>query len=60
MKEEGKIVMKKPTKVNLGSMTSSEVPGAAYGKLRKSPSEEKDDTMKGRGKDCYEDFYKGD
>jgi hypothetical protein len=50
MKGEGKIVMKTPTKVNLGSTKSSEVPGVAYGKLHKSPPEVKDDTMKGEGK----------
>ena len=31
-------------------MKSSEVPGAAFGKLRKSPPEVKDETMKGEGK----------
>jgi hypothetical protein len=50
MKGKGKIVMKKPTKVNLGSTKSSEVPGAAYGKLRKSSPKVEDDTMKGEGK----------
>ena len=50
MKGEGESVMKKPTKVNLGSTNCSEVPGAAYGKLCKSPPEVKDDTMKREGK----------
>jgi hypothetical protein len=50
MKGEGESVMKKPTKVNLGSTKRSEVPGAAFGKLHKSPPEVKDDTMKGEGK----------
>jgi hypothetical protein len=36
--------------VNLGSMKRSEVPGAAFGKLRKSPPEKDDETMKGEGK----------
>ena len=45
MKGEGKSVMKKPTKVNLGSTKRSEVPGASYGKLCKSPQEVKDNTM---------------
>jgi hypothetical protein len=36
--------------VNLGSMKRSEVPGAAFGKLRKSTPEKNDETMKGEGK----------
>ncbi len=36
--------------VNLGSMKRSEVPGAAFGKLRKSPPEINNETMKGEGK----------
>jgi hypothetical protein len=36
--------------VNLGSMKMSEVPGAAFGKLRKSPPEINNETMKGEGK----------
>ncbi len=36
--------------VSLGSMKRSEVPGAAFGKLRKSPPEKNDKTMKGEGK----------
>jgi hypothetical protein len=36
--------------VNLGSMKRSEVPGAAFGELRKSPPEINIETMKGEGK----------
>jgi hypothetical protein len=36
--------------VNLASMKRSEVPGAAFVKLRKSPPEKNDETMKGEGK----------
>jgi hypothetical protein len=35
---------------NLGSMRRSEVPGAAFGKLRRSPPEINNETMKGEGK----------
>jgi hypothetical protein len=50
MKGKRKSVMKKPRKVNLGSMKRIDVPGAAFGKLRKSPPEVKDETMKGERK----------
>jgi hypothetical protein len=50
MKGEGKSVMKKPRKVDLGSMKRIEVPGAAFGELGKSPPEVKDETIKGEGK----------
>jgi hypothetical protein len=50
LKGEGKSVMKKPTKANLGSMKRIEEPGVAFGELLKSPPEVKDDTMKGEGK----------
>ncbi len=36
--------------VNLGSIKRNEVPGAAFGKLRKSPPEINNETMKGEGK----------
>jgi hypothetical protein len=36
--------------VNLGSMKRSELPGAAFGKLCKSPPEKNDETMKREGK----------
>jgi hypothetical protein len=36
--------------VNLGSMKRSELPGAAFGELCKSPPEINDETMKGEGK----------
>jgi hypothetical protein len=36
--------------VKLGSMKRSEVPGAAFGELPKSPPEKNDETMKGEGK----------
>jgi hypothetical protein len=58
MKGEGKSVMKKPTKVNLGSMKRSRVPGVKFGKLSKSPPEINNETMKGEGKSVIE-TYKG-
>jgi hypothetical protein len=42
--------MKKPTKVNLGSMMRIEVPGVGFGELRKSPPEINNETMKREGK----------
>jgi hypothetical protein len=50
MRGEGKSVMKKPTKVNLGSTKRSEVPGAEYGELHKSPPEINNEIMRGEGK----------
>jgi hypothetical protein len=55
MKGEEKSDIKKPTQVNLGSMKWMEAPGVAFGKLRKSPPEVKDETIKGERKSVMND-----